>query len=52
MVDAIPIKIVKEGEPFKGFYISTIYLQAEEVTATFVTENDANFATHYLGEVT
>ena len=52
MVNAIPIKIIKEGEPFKGFYLSTIHLQAEEVTVQFVTENAANFNTHYYGEVT
>ena len=51
MVDAIPIKIIKEGEPFKGFYMSTIYLEAEEVTCAFTHENEANFATHYLGAV-
>jgi hypothetical protein len=52
MVDCIPIKIVKEGEAFKGFYVSTIHLRAEECTGIFTTENDANYDTHYYGEVT
>ena len=51
MVNAIPIKIVKEGEPFKGFYMSTIYLKAEEVTASFVREGTDTWADHYKGEV-
>ena len=49
--NCIPIKIIKEGEPFKGFYMSTIHLKAEEVTAVFTHENETNFDTHYLGEV-
>lgn len=50
-VDAIPIKWIKEGQPYNGFYLSTIHLQAEEVIGSFTHENEANFATHYLGEV-
>ena len=50
-VNCIPVKITKEGEILKGFFLSTIYLKAEEVTATFTHENETNFDTHYLGEV-
>jgi len=52
MVDAIPIKIIKEGEPYKGFYMSTIHLKAEEVTVIFTHEDHgADFDVHLLGEV-
>ena len=50
-VNCIPIKIIKEGEPFKGFYISTIHLKAEEATATFVREGTDTWADHFKGEV-
>ena len=49
--DCIPIKIVKEGEPFKGFYLSTIHLQAEEVEATFAWEGTTTWTDHFKGEV-
>ena len=50
-VNCTPIKIIKEGEPLKGFYISTIQLQAEEVTATFAWEGTTTWADHFKGEV-
>jgi hypothetical protein len=50
-VDAIPIKVIKEGEPFKGYFMSTIHLQAEEVTATFAWEGSDTWANHFKGEV-
>lgn len=50
-VDAIPVKIIKEGEPFKGFYVSTIHLQAEEIYATFVWDGTDTWANHFKGEV-
>jgi hypothetical protein len=51
MVDAIPIKWIKEGEPFKGFHLSTIHLQAEEVTVQFVREGTDLWENHFKGEV-
>jgi len=45
------MKTVKAGEAFKGFYTSTIHLQAEEVTATFVRDGSTTWADHFLGEV-
>jgi len=45
------VKTIKEGEPFKGYYVSTIHLRAEEVTATFVREGTDTWADHFKGEV-
>ena len=51
MVNAKQIGPTKEGPAFGGFYLSTILLQAEEVTATFVREGTDTWDDHYKGEV-
>ena len=51
MVNAIPVKILKEGEILKGYYVSTIHLKAEEVTAQFVWDGSDTWANHFKGEV-
>jgi hypothetical protein len=49
--NCIPIKYTKEGEPFKGWFLSTIVLEAEEVTATFAWDGTDTWANHFKGEV-
>ena len=51
MVNAKQIGPTKEGPAFGGFYLSTILLQAEEVTATFVREGTDTLADHFKCEV-
>ena len=51
MVNSKYVGILKEGEPFKGFYLSTIHLKAEEVTATFAWDGTDTWGDHFKGEV-
>ena len=51
MVNAIPIKWIKEGQPLEGYFLSTIHLRAEEVTSTFVWDGTDTWANHFKGEV-
>jgi hypothetical protein len=49
--NCIPVKYMKEGEPFKGWFLSTIVLEAEEVTVQFAWDGTDTWANHFKGEV-
>jgi len=50
-VNAIQVKVIKEGEPFKGWFLSTLHLKAEEVTVQFAWDGSDTWANHFKGEV-
>jgi len=49
--NCIPQTYIKEGQAFKGWYLSTLVLLCEEITATFAWDGSDTWANHFKGEV-
>lgn len=50
-VNAVPVRWVKEGQVLEGWYLSTLVLKAEEITAKFAWDGSDTWANHFKGEV-